>query len=152
MILNILDGKELPVYGDGKNIRDWIYVEDHNDAVWTIMKDGVSGEKYNIGGETELENIQLLYSLIDVVCNKAKLDKEKVKKTIKYINDRPGHDRRYAIDCSKTKTELGWKRRVDFKEGIELTVDWYLANSSWIDNIRSGDYKKWIEKNYTGRS
>lgn len=148
MILNILDGKPLPVYGDGKNIRDWLYVEDHNEAVWSIMNKGVSGEKYNIGGENEWTNIDLLNRLIDIVAKKAKLDPDTVRSTITYVKDRPGHDRRYAIDCSKLKRELGWKQRVTFEQGLSQTVDWYLANTAWVESVRSGAYKNWIEENY----
>jgi len=151
MILNMLEGKPLPVYGDGKNIRDWLFVEDHNSAVWTIMRNGASGETYNIGGENEWENIKLLNVLIDIVCAKAKLDPAKVRSTIIYVKDRPGHDRRYAIDCSKLKRGLNWKQNVNFEEGLSRTVDWYLANPQWIENIRSGEYQKWVEKNYGDR-
>jgi dTDP-glucose 4,6-dehydratase len=147
----MLEGKSLPVYGDGKNIRDWLFVEDHNSAVWTIMQRGVTGEKYNIGGENEWENITLLQSLIDIVSKKANLDPAKVRSTITYVKDRPGHDRRYAIDCSKLKRELGWKQSVSFEEGLGKTVDWYLANRSWIDGIRSGEYQNWVERNYGKR-
>jgi dTDP-glucose 4,6-dehydratase len=148
MILNMLEGKPLPVYGDGKNIRDWIYVEDHNSAVWEIMQNGNLGEKYNIGGENEWENIKLLNVLIDITAKKLSKDAEKIRSTITYVKDRPGHDRRYAIDCSKLKKELGWKQIVKFEEGLSRTVDWYLANREWIDSIRSGKYKRWIEENY----
>ncbi|MDR2940966.1 MAG: dTDP-glucose 4,6-dehydratase [Treponema sp.] len=151
MILNMLEGKPLPVYGDGKNIRDWLFVEEHNSAVWTIMRNGVSGETYNIGGENEWENLKLLNVLIDIVCAKAKLDPAKVRGTITYVKDRPGHDRRYAIDCSKLKRELNWKQNVNFEEGLSRTVDWYLANPQWIESIRSGEYQKWVEKNYGER-
>jgi len=151
MILNMIEGKPLPVYGDGKNIRDWLFVEDHNNAVWTIMQKGIEGEKYNIGGENEWENIKLLNVLIDITAKKSDISAEKIRSTITYVKDRPGHDRRYAIDCSKIKKELGWKQTVNFEEGLSQTVDWYLANTQWIDSIRSGDYKKWIEKNYEKR-
>jgi len=151
MILNMLEGKPLPVYGDGKNIRDWVYVEDHNNAVWTIMQKGKVGETYNIGGENEWENIKLLNVLIDITAKKSGKDAEKIHSAITYVKDRPGHDRRYAIECSKLKKELDWKQTVNFEEGLSRTVDWYLANNEWIDSIRSGEYKKWIEKNYKGR-
>jgi dTDP-glucose 4,6-dehydratase len=151
MILNMIEGKNLPVYGDGKNIRDWIYVEDHNRGVWQIMQHGRTGEKYNIGGENEWENIKLLNVLIDIVCKKANLDIEKVRNTITYIKDRPGHDRRYAIDCRKIKKELNWKQELTFDEGLECTVDWYLKNSNWIERIKSGEYKNWITANYSTR-
>ena len=135
MILNMLSGKPLPVYGDGKNIRDWIYVSDHNNAVWTILQRGIIGEKYNIGGENELENIKLLEYLINVFAVKSKYDQSKICNTITFIKDRPGHDRRYAINCSKIKKELCWKQKFDFKKGLELTVDWYLSNKNWIQNV-----------------
>jgi dTDP-glucose 4,6-dehydratase len=151
MILNMLEGKALPVYGDGKNIRDWLYVEDHNAAVWTIMQKGKTGEKYNIGGENEWENIRLLGTLIDIVAVKAKLDAGKIRSTLTYVKDRPGHDRRYAIDCSKIKRKLGWKQTLSFEEGLGRTVDWYLANPQWIASIRSGEYQKWVQQNYGER-
>ena len=151
MILNMLEGKPLPVYGDGRNVRDWVYVEDHNSAVWAVMRGGASGEKYNIGGENEWENIRLLDALIGIVSRKAGLDAEKVRGTITYVKDRPGHDRRYAIDCSKIQRELGWKPGVSFEEGLERTVDWYLANAAWVDSIRSGAYRDWVERNYAKR-
>ncbi|MDR2304631.1 MAG: dTDP-glucose 4,6-dehydratase [Treponema sp.] len=149
-ILNILEGKELPVYGDGKNIRDWVYVEDHNRAVWAVMRQGKAGEKYNIGGENEWENIRLLHTLIDIVSKKAGLDAEKVRASIAFVKDRPGHDRRYAIDCFKIKKELAWKQEVNFEEGLSRTVDWYLANSGWVNGICSGEYRRWMEQNYGG--
>jgi len=151
MILNMLNGKPLPVYGDGKNIRDWLFVNDHNHALWEIIKNGKIGEKYNIGGDNEWENIHLLETLIEVVSTQANLDIEKIRKTITFVKDRPGHDRRYAIDCSKIKNELGWKQRMPFKEGLKKTVDWYLANTNWIENIRTGEYQLWVEKNYNNR-
>jgi dTDP-glucose 4,6-dehydratase len=151
MILNMLDGKPLPVYGDGKNIRDWIFVEDHNRAIWTIMQKGTSGEKFNIGGENEWENIRLMHELIKIVSKKLNCDSEKIKNTITFVTDRPGHDRRYAIDCTKLKQKFGWKQTVDITTGLEKTVDWYLANKNWIDTIRNGEYKNWIDTNYNKR-
>ena len=149
MISNIKDGKNLPVYGKGDNIRDWIYVEDHNRAVWLIVKNGVTGEKYNIGGENEWQNIKLLHKVIELTAAATGKKVEDVEKTITYVKDRPGHDKRYAIDCTKIKTKLGWKRLMTFEEGLQETVDWYLANTSWIEHIQSGSYKDWISKNYT---
>ena len=151
MILNMLEGKPLPVYGDGMQIRDWIHVEDHNRAVQLIMQKGRVGETYNIGGENEWANITLLHKLIDIVSKKAGLNKEKVIALITHVTDRLGHDRRYAIDCTKLKTELGWKRAFDFETGLTHTVDWYLQNKGWIANVRSGEYRNWIEKNYSKR-
>jgi dTDP-glucose 4,6-dehydratase len=151
MILNMIDGKSLPVYGDGKNIRDWVFVEDHNRAVWTILRQGRIGETYNIGGENEWENIKLLHILIDIVSKKAGLASEAVRDTITFVTDRPGHDRRYAIDCSKIKRELSWRREVDFAEGLDRTVDWYLSHREWVEDVRSGEYQNWVAQNYGAR-
>lgn len=148
MINNIKTGKKLPVYGDGLNIRDWVYVEDHNRAVWLIIKNGKTGEKYNIGGENEWTNIKLLKEVIKLESNELGLSKDDVEKTITFVKDRPGHDRRYAIDCTKIKKELGWQRKVTFEEGLLHTIKWYLKNTDWIDNILSGEYRNWIENNY----
>jgi len=151
MILNMLNGKELPVYGDGKNIRDWLYVDDHNSAVWSILNNGEAGRTYNIGGENEWENIKLIKCLCKVVANKTGKAEEDLLKLIAYVKDRPGHDRRYAINCDRIKSELGWKRSVEFERGLEKTVDWYLENAEWIDLVQSGKYRDWIEENYTKR-
>ena len=148
MISNIRDGKNLPVYGKGDNIRDWIYVEDHNRAVWLIVKKGKTGEKYNIGGENEWQNIKLLHKVIELTAAETGKKVEDVEKTITYVKDRPGHDKRYAIDCTKIKTQLGWERKMTFEEGLLATVKWYLKNSDWINHILSGDYQNWINKNY----
>jgi dTDP-glucose 4,6-dehydratase len=147
MILNMREGKNLPVYGDGKNIRDWIYVEDHNRAVLQIMKQGRTGEKYNIGGENEWENIKLLDKLIELVAVELGKPTEVIRQTITYVKDRPGHDRRYAIDCTKIKDELGWQRKMTFEEGLTATVKWNLSHSEWIERIRSGEYRNWVEAN-----
>ncbi len=151
MILNMLEGKPLPVYGDGRNIRDWLYVEDHNSAVWTVMTTGRIGETYNIGGENEWENIRLLKELIKVVAARTGKPAADYEKLINYVKDRPGHDRRYAIDCSKLKKELGWKQSVTFDQGLDRTVAWYLGNPEWIEHVRSGAYREWIDKNYGSR-
>lgn len=136
MILNMLEGKNLPVYGDGKNVRDWLFVEDHNTAVWNIICNGRVGEKYNIGGENEWENITLLNRLIDIVAQKSGLNADKLRNLIVHVKDRPGHDRRYATDCTKIKTELGWKRSVSFEEGLVKTVNWYIENADWVKSVR----------------
>jgi dTDP-glucose 4,6-dehydratase len=151
MISNMRTAKPLPVYGDGKNIRDWLFVEDHNSAVWMVMKSGRTGAKYNIGGENEWENIKLLDKLIDIVAKETGKDAAAIRATITYVKDRPGHDRRYAIDCSKIKKELGWKQSVTFEQGLAKTVRWYLDNQAWTDNVLSGEYKNWVEKNYGKR-
>jgi len=151
MIENMLSEKPLPVYGDGKNIRDWLYVEDHNSAVWIIMNTGKTGESYNIGGENEWENLKLVHVLCETVAKLTGKEKEYYKKLISFVKDRPGHDRRYAIDCSKIKSELGWKQAYTFDTGLESTVQWYLDNRKWVEGITSGEYLKWIEKNYGDR-
>jgi dTDP-glucose 4,6-dehydratase len=162
MILNAVEGKALPVYGDGMNVRDWLYVEDHCSAVYSIIRAGRIGETYNIGGENEQPNIiivnkicETLEELYPVKENtftwEAGKKNDGYKSLITYVGDRPGHDRRYAINCDKIKKELGWKPSVSFVEGLKATVRWYLNNREWIENVRSGDYKKWIEKNYGKR-
>ena len=148
MISNIVEEKSLPVYGDGKNIRDWLYVEDHCSGIWKIINNGTRGETYNIGGENEWENIKLLHVLIESVAQKTGKDLDSILKLITYVKDRAGHDRRYAINCDKIKHELGWEQSVDFAEGLSKTVDWYLNNSEWIENIKTGDYQLWLDKNY----
>lgn len=151
MIANIRDGKPLPVYGKGENIRDWIYVEDHNRAVWLIMQKGICGEKYNIGGENEWQNIKLLHKVIELEAAELGKNASDIEKQITFVTDRPGHDLRYAIDCTKIKTELGWERKVSFEEGLLKTIRWYLSHSEWLEHILSGSYKNWIERNYGGR-
>ncbi|HCA20694.1 MAG TPA: dTDP-glucose 4,6-dehydratase [Treponema sp.] len=151
MVLNIKNGKSLPVYGEGKNIRDWIYVEDHNRAVWQILKEGCSGEKYNIGGENEWQNIRLLEKLIELTAKETGLDRAEIESTIIHVKDRPGHDARYAIDCTKIKKELGWERRMTFEEGLLMTVRWYLSNTDWVNHVLSGEYQNWISRNYGSR-
>ena len=151
MILNIVDNKPLPVYGDGKNIRDWLYVEDHNSAVWTVMNRGRIGESYNIGGDNEWENIRLVETLCDIVAQELGRDPAATRALITFVKDRPGHDRRYAIDCSRLKNELGWRQTVDFAEGLRRTVRWYLSNMDWVNGVRTGAYREWVEKNYAAR-
>lgn len=151
MVLNMVEGKPLPVYGDGRNSRDWLYVEDHNAALWLVMQKGRVGEKYNIGGENEWENIRLLHRLIEIVAEETGKDPEEFRRLITYVKDRPGHDRRYAIDCSKIKQELGWRQSVSFDEGLRRTVRWYLENRQWVDRVRSGAYRDWIRQNYEER-
>ena len=142
IIHNALAGKELPVYGDGKNIRDWLYVEDHCRAIYTVMQKGVPGETYNIGGNCERQNIQIvktICSLLDELRPKA--GGAKYEEQIKFVQDRPGHDRRYAIDASKIKHVLGWQPQETFKSGILKTIKWYLDNQPWITNILNGKYR-----------
>ncbi|MCK4664918.1 MAG: dTDP-glucose 4,6-dehydratase [Bacteroidales bacterium] len=148
MINNMLEEKSLPVYGDGKNIRDWLYVEDHCRAIWEIIQHGKRGETYNVGGENEICNIDL----VNILCEKMALIKNKdedyYKKLITFVKDRPGHDWRYAINMDKIKNELNFQLSVTFEEGITKTIKWYQANQDWIENIKSGEYRKWINKNY----
>ena len=151
MINNMLDEKALPVYGDGKNIRDWLYVKDHCSAIWDIAQKGKRGETYNVGGENEWTNIELLHNLCEKVAVEKGKNKDYYKKLITFVKDRAGHDRRYAINCDKLKNELGFKQSVNFEQGLDLTVKWYLNNTEWMENIKSGEYRKWIEKNYADR-
>ena len=151
MINNMLEEKPLPVYGEGKNVRDWLFVEDHCRAIWEIVKNGRRGETYNIGGENEWTNIDLLNLLCEKVAFVKGKDKDYYKTLITYVKDRAGHDHRYAINCDKIKNELGWKQSVNFEQGLEKTVEWYLEHSDWLENIKSGEYLNWIIKNYSDR-
>lgn len=151
MIENIISGKELPIYGDGHNIRDWLYVGDHCSAIWKILEDGEIGETYNIGGENEWENIELVHFLCKIMSKKIGKPESQLLNLIKFVKDRPGHDRRYAINCNKIKNKLGWHPSVDFQTGLELTVDWYLANRAWLEQVKSGEYLKWLNLNYKNR-
>jgi len=151
MILNMLEGKPLPVYGDGRNVRDWLYVEDHAAAVWKIMTSGKVGEKYNIGGHSESENIRLVRALCAVVAHRTGKNPSDYEKLITFVKDRPGHDRRYAIDSSKIERELGWRPSVTFEDGLDRTVCWFLKNKEWVDHVRSGAHADWIRKNYQER-
>lgn len=151
MINNMIEEKALPVYGRGLNVRDWLFVEDHCCGIWEIVKNGKRGETYNIGGENEWTNIDLLNVLCEKVASEKGKDKIYYKKLITFVKDRAGHDQRYAINCDKIKDELGWNQSVDFNKGLELTVKWYLENKSWLDNIKSGEYSNWINKNYNKR-
>ena len=150
MILNALDGKPLPVYGDGRNIRDWLYVRDHATAIWAILEKGQKGETYNVGGRNELENIAVVNLLCDLVDELAGPLAEHAarRELITFVKDRPGHDRRYAIDCSKIERDLGWRPEETFETGLRKTVRWYLDNPTWTEAVRSGDYQKWIQEQY----
>ncbi len=149
MILNMLEGQNLPVYGEGKNVRDWIYVEDHVSAIWAIMTHAAAGATYNVGGDRELRNIDLVHQLCEVVSHETGVPGSEYTTRIRFVADRPGHDQRYAIDCSKIKRELGWRQLHSFDEGLRHTVRWYLENSTWIRNVRSGEYRKWLDVNYS---
>lgn len=150
-INNILEGKPLPVYGEGLNVRDWLYVEDHAKAIDLIFHKGELNETYNIGGENEWTNIGLIHLLCDLMDDKFNKPKGTSKELISYVQDRAGHDFRYAIDCSKIKKELGWSPDANFEQGLSKTIDWYLSNDEWIRNIVSGDYMKYYEEQYKNR-
>jgi dTDP-glucose 4,6-dehydratase len=137
MILNMLEGRPLPVYGDGRNVRDWLYVEDHASAIWKIMTVGKIGDNYNIGGRNEWENIRLVHALCAAVARQTGKSPAEYEKLITFIKDRPGHDRRYAIDSSKIERELGWKPSVTFEEGLDRTVRWYVEHREWVDHVHS---------------
>jgi len=143
MINNALNDKDLPVYGDGLYVRDWLYVYDHCTAIWKVLTKAESGEIYNIGGCNEKANLEVIGIILDRL--------KKPESLIKHVKDRPGHDRRYAIDATKIMTELGWKPSVVFEEGIAKTIDWYLSNKKWLANIVSGDYEKYYDSMYSGR-
>jgi len=147
MIHNALNHKELPVYGDGKQIRDWLYVEDHCKAIDLVFERGKSGEVYNIGGHNEKENIEIVKLIINYLQEKTK-DKEINEGLIKHVKDRLGHDRRYAIDPTKIKNELGWEPETRFEQGIKQTIDWYLENQEWMKKVITGEYMEFYEKNY----
>ncbi|MBX2904136.1 MAG: dTDP-glucose 4,6-dehydratase [Chitinophagales bacterium] len=147
-INNIRNSKPLPVYGDGKYTRDWLFVEDHATAIDTILHNGKLGDTYNIGGFNEWQNIELIKLLCQIMDKKLNRPEGESQKLITYVKDRPGHDRRYAIDASKLNKELGWKPSVTFEEGLERTVDWYLANETWLNNVTSGAYQKYYEAQY----
>lgn len=143
MVLNAWNGRDLPVYGDGKNVRDWIYVDDHCKGIILVAEQGKCGEAYNMGGDAEKENIQIVRNIINFL--------GKDESLIRYVKDRPGHDFRYAMDFSKIETELGWKPEVDFESGIKKTIQWYLDNKLWWEKILSGEYQHYYERMYSNR-
>jgi len=152
MILNALEGKPLPVYGDGMNVRDWLFVEDHCAAIRAVLANGRVGETYNIGGNSERANIDVVRTICDLLDEmRPRSGTASRRDLITYVKDRPGHDRRYAIDASKLSRELGWQPEAEFESGLRKTVRWYLDNSAWIENVRTGAYLEWINKNYTER-
>ncbi len=140
IIANAMNDESLPVYGDGKNVRDWIFVEDHCRAIWLAYERGKSGESYNIGARNERQNIEVVKSILDAL--------DKPHSLIKFVTDRPGHDRRYAIDAAKVETELGWQPQTTWEEGLQKTIDWYLENQDWIKRIRNGAYRDYYKKQY----
>jgi dTDP-glucose 4,6-dehydratase len=153
MILNALEGKPLPVYGDGQNVRDWLYVEDHCAAIRKVLEAGKPGETYNIGGMSERANIDVVTAICDLVDEmRPRSGAEPRRKLITFVGDRPGHDRRYAMDASKIARELGWKPEEGFESGLRKTVRWYLEHGDWVDSVRTGAYREWIAKNYAERA
>lgn len=148
-INNIINNKSLPVYGDGNYTRDWLFVEDHAVAIDLVFHEGKNHETYNIGGFNEWKNIDLVKLLCKIMDSKLGREEGTSEKLITYVKDRPGHDLRYAIDASKINKELGWKPSVTFEQGLERTIDWYLANEDWLKNVTSGEYSKYYEKQYS---
>jgi len=149
VIHNALAGKPLPIYGDGQQIRDWLYVKDHCSAIRRVLEAGKLGEVYNIGGWNEKANLDVVHTLCDILDElQPRSDGRQYKSQITYVQDRPGHDRRYAIDATKIERELGWKPAETFETGIRKTVQWYLDNRDWVDNVTSGAYREWLERQY----
>ena len=149
VILNALDGKPLPVYGDGKQIRDWLYVEDHARALYLVATTAKVGETYNIGGHNEKQNIDVVKTICTILDNiKPRTDGQSYIQQITFVKDRPGHDLRYAIDASKIQQQLNWQPQETFESGIQKTVEWYLSNQGWVNHVKSGEYQHWVEKQY----
>ncbi len=149
MIVNALAGKNLPVYGDGMQVRDWLYVKDHCSAIRRVLEAGRLGETYNVGGWNEKPNIEIVKTVCTLLDElRPRADGKPYSEQISYVTDRPGHDRRYAIDARKLELELGWKPAETFDSGIRKTVEWYLANADWVKNVQSGAYREWVEKQY----
>ena len=150
MLHNAIAGKPLPVYGDGLQVRDWLYVGDHCAAICSVLEHGRPGETYNIGGDAEMTNLELVRTLCRVITAQ-KPDCDAVER-VTFVKDRPGHDRRYAIDASKIRRELGWKPRETFESGLARTVRWYLENEAWLAAVTSKEYQKWISLNYAAET
>jgi dTDP-glucose 4,6-dehydratase len=151
MVLNALEGKPLPVYGDGSNVRDWLYVGDHCAAIRLVLARGRTGETYNIGGSAERRNLDVVRQVCALLDELRPRGEGRYESLINFVTDRPGHDWRYAMDTRKIERELGWRPRESFESGLRRTVEWYLAHADWVASVRSGDYRKWIETNYGGR-
>jgi len=151
MILNAVEGRRLPVYGRGANVRDWLYVDDHCDAIMAVATRGAVGATYNVGGGCELANLDVVHAICDAVAEETGKDAGALRALVAFVADRPGHDFRYAMDASKLRTELGWSPQETFATGLRKTVRWYLENPAWIDGIRTGEYRRWIEANYGER-
>jgi dTDP-glucose 4,6-dehydratase len=149
VIHNALMGKALPIYGDGQQVRDWLYVKDHCSAIWRVLEAGRIGDTYNVGGWNEKTNLEVVHKICDLLDELSpRQDSKSYKDQITFVKDRPGHDRRYAIDASKIERELGWKPAETFETGIRKTVQWYLENQDWVQNVTSGAYREWVDKQY----
>jgi len=153
IINNALNGRELPVYGDGKNVRDWLYVVDHCTAILKVLESGVLGETYNVGGNSEKQNIEVVRTICDILDEKVGLlaGAKPRQGMIRFVKDRAGHDRRYAIDATKIKKDLGWEPSVTFEDGIRATIEWYLDNQAWMNTVLDGSYQDYYAKMYGGR-
>ena len=152
MILNIIEKKELPVYGTGSNVRDWLYVLDHCDAILRVMEKGIAGQTYLIGGGTEQPNITIVKTLCSILDSRlGRSGSDASENLIRFVTDRPGHDFRYAIDATKIKKDLGWCSSYSFEDALKETVDWYLINGKWVESVRKGEYRKWLQVNYEKR-
>jgi dTDP-glucose 4,6-dehydratase len=151
IIANAQAGKALPVYGDGRQVRDWLYVSDHCAAIRRVLDAGRCGETYNVGGWNEMANLDVVHALCGILDRLAPKASGSYGEQITFVKDRPGHDRRYAIDAGKIERELGWKPAETFDSGILKTVQWYLANQAWVEDVQSGAYAKWVEQNYFNR-
>ncbi|MBH8553153.1 dTDP-glucose 4,6-dehydratase [Nostocaceae cyanobacterium CENA357] len=151
IILNALDYKPLPIYGDGQNIRDWLYVIDHCEAIYLVLQQGKIGETYNIGGLNERANVNVVEKICAILDELVPKSDFNYSSLMTFVKDRPGHDKRYAIDCSKIKRDLGWQPQENFDSGLLKTVQWYLSNSYWVNQVRSGAYKNWLKQNYENR-
>jgi dTDP-glucose 4,6-dehydratase len=147
LILNAMEGKQLPIYGEGQNVRDWLYVLDHCEALDLVLHKGKTGETYNIGADNEWKNIDLVKLICEILGRKLN-KQEELESLITFVPDRPGHDERYAIDSSKLQSNLGWRPRYGFEETLEATIDWYLDHMDWVQSVKTGEYRKWIELNY----
>jgi len=152
VILNALERQPLPVYGEGLNVRDWLHVEDHCRAIWAVIERGQLGSTYNIGGHNEQRNIDVVKSICRLVAEETQAPESELLKLITYVTDRPGHDQRYAIDPTKVVQECGWKPRETFTSGLQSTVRWYLENKPWVDEVRTGEYRRWLSTNYDDRA
>ena len=151
MTLNAIEHKPLPVYGQGLNVRDWLYVEDHCEAIWAVIEHGKVGETYNVGGNSELPNLTVVKQICALVAEATAQDRAELEDLIEYVSDRPGHDLRYAIDATRLERDCGWTPRETFETGLRKTVRWYLDNQHWVEEVRSGEYRRWVDSNYAER-